>query len=80
MYAVPGKNSGSHYDNPFFALLENTTAADATAEIRQLADVEMVFYVYVIYREKTHCRSDCRTVKGSGHQRYCQSFSWVNLY
>ena len=32
----------------FFALLKNTTVADAPAEIRQLADVEMVFYAYVI--------------------------------
>ena len=32
----------------FLALLENTTAADAPAEIRHLADVEMVFYAYVI--------------------------------
>ncbi|MDP6597948.1 MAG: hypothetical protein QGI86_19055 [Candidatus Poribacteria bacterium] len=45
---MPEKNSESHHDNPFFSLPENTTAAAATAEIRQLADVEMVFYVYVI--------------------------------
>ena len=42
------KTAGYIMITHFFALLENTTAADATAEIRQLADVEMVFYVYVI--------------------------------
>ena len=42
------KTAGHIMTTHFFALPENTTAADATAEIRQLADVEMVFYVYVI--------------------------------
>ena len=32
----------------FFAFPENTTAADATAGIRQLVDDGMGFYVYVI--------------------------------
>ena len=32
----------------FLALTEETTAAAATERIRELADIEMVFYVYVI--------------------------------
>ena len=35
----------------FFALPEETTAAEATERIREMADVEMVFYVYVIDEE-----------------------------
>lgn len=45
------KTAGHIMTTHFFALPENTTAADATAEIRQLADVEMVFYVYVIDKQ-----------------------------
>ena len=35
----------------FLDLTEETTAAAATARIRELADIEMVFYVYVVDRE-----------------------------
>ena len=35
----------------FLALSENTTAAEATDHIREMVDVEMVFYVYVIDAE-----------------------------
>ncbi|RKU21590.1 magnesium transporter [Candidatus Poribacteria bacterium] len=42
------KTAGSIMTPNFFALSEETTAAEATERIRELADVEMVFYVYVI--------------------------------
>ena len=35
----------------FFALSEETTAVEATERIRELADIEMVFYVYVVDEE-----------------------------
>ena len=42
------KTAGSIMTPNFFALSEETTAAEATERIRELADVEMVFYVYVV--------------------------------
>ena len=42
------KTAGSIMTPNFFALPEETTAAEATERIRELADVEMVFYVYVV--------------------------------
>jgi magnesium transporter len=45
------KTAGSIMTPNFFALSEETTAAEATERIRELADIEMVFYVYVIDEE-----------------------------
>ena len=45
------KTAGAIMTPDFFALSEETTAAEATECIRELADVEMVFYVYVIDEE-----------------------------
>ena len=45
------KTAGAIMTPNFFALPEETTAAEATARIRELADLEMVFYVYVIDAE-----------------------------
>ncbi len=45
------KTAGSIMTPNFFALPEETTAAEATERIRELADIEMVFYVYVIDEE-----------------------------
>ena len=45
------KTAGSIMTPNFFALPEETTAAEATERIRELADVEMVFYVYVVDEE-----------------------------
>ena len=45
------KTAGSIMTPNFFALSEETTAAEATERIRELADVEMVFYVYVVDEE-----------------------------
>ena len=45
------KTAGAIMTPNFFALSEETTAAEATARIRELADIEMVFYVYVIDAE-----------------------------
>ena len=45
------KTAGYIMTPNFFALLEETTAAEATERIREMADVEMVFYVYVIDEE-----------------------------
>ena len=42
------KTAGSIMTPNFFALSEETTATEATERIRELADVEMVFYVYVV--------------------------------
>ena len=45
------KTAGSIMTPNFFALPEETTATEATERIRELADVEMVFYVYVVDAE-----------------------------
>ena len=45
------KTAGHIMTPNFFALSEDTTAAKATERIREMADVEMVFYVYVIDEE-----------------------------
>ena len=45
------KTAGHTMTPNFLALTEETTAAAATARIRELADIEMVFYVYVIDHE-----------------------------
>jgi magnesium transporter len=45
------KTAGSIMTPNFFALPEETTAAEATERIRELADIEMVFYVYVVDEE-----------------------------
>ncbi|MYA69052.1 magnesium transporter [Candidatus Poribacteria bacterium] len=45
------KTAGSIMTPNFFALSEETTATEATERIRELADVEMVFYVYVVDAE-----------------------------
>ena len=45
------KTAGFIMTPNFFALLEETTAAEATERIREMAEVEMVFYVYVIDEE-----------------------------
>ena len=45
------KTAGSIMTPNFFALSEETTAAEATERIRELADIEMVFYVYVVDEE-----------------------------
>ena len=45
------KTAGYIMTPNFFALSEDTTAAKATERIREMADVEMVFYVYVIDEE-----------------------------
>lgn len=45
------KTAGYIMTPNFFALLEETTAAEATERIREMAEVEMVFYVYVIDEE-----------------------------
>ena len=45
------KTAGSIMTPNFFALPEETTAAEATERVRELADVEMVFYVYVVDEE-----------------------------
>ena len=45
------KTAGAIMTPNFFALPEETTAAEATERIRELADIEMVFYVYVIDEE-----------------------------
>ncbi len=42
------KTAGYIMTPNFLALAEETTAAQATERIRELADIEMVFYVYVI--------------------------------
>ena len=46
-----GKTAGAIMTPDFFALSQETTAAEATERIRELADVEMVFYVYVVDEE-----------------------------
>ena len=45
------KNSGLHHDPNFFAASEETTAAATVERIREMVDVEMVFYVYVVDEE-----------------------------
>ena len=45
------KTAGYIMTPNFLALTEETTAAAATARIRELADIEMVFYVYVVDQE-----------------------------
>ncbi len=45
------KTAGAIMIPNFLALSEETTATEATERIRQLADVEMVFYVYVVDAE-----------------------------
>ena len=45
------KTAGYIMTPNFLALSENTTAAEATDHIREMVDVEMVFYVYVIDAE-----------------------------
>ena len=45
------KTAGAIMTPNFFALSEETTAAEATERIRELADIEMVFYVYVVDEE-----------------------------
>ena len=45
------KTAGSIMTPNYFALSEETTATEATERIRELADVEMVFYVYVVDAE-----------------------------
>ncbi|MCZ6679986.1 MAG: magnesium transporter [Candidatus Poribacteria bacterium] len=45
------KTAGYIMTPNFFAVPEETTAAAATEQIRELVDVEMVFYVYVIDEE-----------------------------
>ena len=45
------KTAGSIMAPNFFALPEETTAAEATERIRELANLEMVFYVYVVDEE-----------------------------
>jgi magnesium transporter len=45
------KTAGAIMTPNFFALPEETTASEATERIREMADVEMVFYVYVIDEE-----------------------------
>ena len=42
------KTAGAIMTPNFFAQPEETTATEATERIRELADVEMVFYVYVV--------------------------------
>lgn len=45
------KTAGYIMTPNFLALTEETTAATATDRIRELADIEMVFYVYVVADE-----------------------------
>ena len=45
------KTAGYIMTPNFLALTEETTAAAAMARIRELADIEMVFYVYVVDQE-----------------------------
>ena len=45
------KTAGSIMTPNFFSLSQETTAAEATERIRELADIEMVFYVYVVDEE-----------------------------
>ena len=45
------KTAGSIMTPNFFSLLQETAAAEATERIRELADVEMVFYVYIVDEE-----------------------------
>ena len=45
------KTAGAIMTPNFFALPEETTAAEATERIRELANLEMVFYVYVVDEE-----------------------------
>lgn len=45
------KTAGAIMTPNFFSLFQETTAAEATERIRELEDVEMVFYVYVVDEE-----------------------------
>lgn len=45
------KTAGSIMNPHFFSLPEDMTASDAVVRIREMADVEMVFYVYVVDAE-----------------------------
>lgn len=47
------KTAGAIMTPNFFALTQETTAAEAIESIRELTDIEMVFYVYVVDEENT---------------------------